>query len=204
MEKEFDYYLIDDSNAGNVPRLVNDDEFDSFGIGVLSQYRKMSPDFVGHITFGPPIPPKPRLSDAMSLRGKCCVFSKKIYEVLSQHEIKGLQLVPAIIRGKNDEKFDNYFIANSYQKMAFFSEEETKYGYISELTGEWQDIEKIVLDKTKLSSVPLEDRLVFVSQEYVSFILYHKSIVDIIMSANPEGVAFTPVEKWYDGIQFDR
>jgi hypothetical protein len=88
--------------------------------------------------------------------------------------------------------------------MAFFDEEKTEYDYIGELTGEWGDIEKIVLDKGKLAEVPLEDRLVFVSKENPAFIFYHKSVVDIIMSANPEGIVFTPVEEWYDGIQFDR
>jgi len=33
--------------------------------------------------------------------------------------------------------------------------------------------------------------------------VYHKSIVDIIMSVEPEGVCFTPVEEWNDGSQFD-
>jgi hypothetical protein len=80
--------------------------------------------------------------------------------------------------------------------MAFFDEEKTEYDYISEMTGAWQDIEKIVLDKEKLAAVPLEDRLVFVAKEDPAFILYHKSVVDIIMAANPEGVVFTPVEEW--------
>ena len=112
MEKEFDYYFIDTNNAGNVPLLQDDEEFDPSGVGFLSQNRMVSPDYVAHITFGPPVPPKPRLSDAMSLRGSCSVFSKKIYDVLSPHEIKRLHLVPTIIRGKNNKKFNNYFIAN--------------------------------------------------------------------------------------------
>ena len=201
---EFDYYLIDSICFGDVPLLQDDEEFDPSGVGFLSQNRMVSPDYVAHITFGPPIPPKPRLSDAMSLRGDCRVFSKKIHDVLNKHEIKGLQLVPTVIRGKRDEEFDNYWITNIYQEMAFFNEEESKYGRISRITGEWKDIEKIVLDREKLATVPLEERLVFVSKENCSFILYHKSVVDIIMSANPEGIVFTPVEEWYDGIQFDR
>jgi hypothetical protein len=44
---------------------------------------------------------------------------------------------------------------------------------------------------------------VYVSKEACKFILYHKSVVDIIMAVNPEGIVFTPVEEWYDGQQFD-
>ncbi len=202
---EFDYYLIGSINFDNTPLLVNDDEVARSGISFLSQLRIVPSEYVAHITFNPTIKiVKPRLVDAMSLRGDCCVFSQEIYDVLSKHEIKGLQLVRTVIRDKNDNEFDNFWIANIYQEMAFFDEENTEYDYISELTGEWEDIEKIVLDKEKLSAVPLEERLVFVSKENCAFIIYHKSVVDIIMSANPEGIVFTPVEEWYEGIQFDR
>ena len=203
MEINFDYYLIRSTYPNNVPLLINDDESDSQGVRLLSRYQPIAADIVARVAFGPPIPPKPRLADAMSLRGTCNVFSKKIYDVLSQHTIKGIQLIPAIIRGKNDEKFDNYWIANIHQKMAFFDEKETVYTKISSFTGTWEGVKKIVLDKIKLLSVPLEDRLVFVAKEKAKFILYHKSVADIIMSVNPEGVCFTPVEKWCEGEQFD-
>jgi hypothetical protein len=88
--------------------------------------------------------------------------------------------------------------------MAFFNENDSVFGRISMVTGEWKGLKKIVFDKEKLATVPLEERLVFVAKENCAFIFYHKSVVDIIMSANPEGIVFTPVEEWYDGIQFDR
>jgi hypothetical protein len=193
---DFDYYLIGCDHFHNVPLLQDDEEFDSVGVAFLALYRAVAPDYVAHVTFGPPIPPKPRLSDAMSLNGSCSVFSKKVYDVLSQHPIKTLQLVPTVIRGKKGETFDNYWIANILLEMASFDEEKTEYGWISETTGAWKDIEKIVLDKEKLATVPLEDRLVFESKENCALILYHKSVVDLIMSANPEGIVFTPVEEF--------
>lgn len=29
------------------------------------------------------------------------------------------------------------------------------------------------------------------------FILYHKTMVDIMMSTNPDGLIFIPIEEWY-------
>ena len=200
VDKDFDYYLIDCECFDDVPLLQDDDEFDAFGVGFLSQYSPVKPDYVAHITFGPPIPPKPRLSDAMSLRGDCSVFSKKIHDVLSKHPIKTLQLVPTVIRGKKGETFDNYWIANILLKMFSFDEEKTEYGRISKVTGAWKNIKKIVLDKEKLAAVPLEDRLVFVSKENPAFIVYHKSVADIILSTNAEGIIFTPVEEYKGSI----
>jgi hypothetical protein len=45
-----------------------------------------------------------------------------------------------------------------------------------------------------LSKIPLEERLVYVAKENPAFIVYHKSIVDIIMSVEPEGIRFERIE----------
>lgn len=202
---EFDYYRIGSESYGDVPLMIEDAEQGPSSADFLYKYTKVSPEHIVYITFNPTISiAKPRLVDAMSFRGDCCVFSKKIYDALSKHDIKGLQLVPTIIRGKNDEEFNDFWMANIYQELALFDEEKSEFGRISKVTGAWKNIKKIVLDKVKLVKVPLEDRLVFVSKENCAFIFYHKSVVDIIMSANPEGIVFTPVEEWYDGVQFDR
>lgn len=45
MNNEFDYYLIDSENYGDVPIMVNDDEYDSFGVGIfhdMKKYRRTS------------------------------------------------------------------------------------------------------------------------------------------------------------------
>ena len=65
-------------------------------------------------------------------------------------------------------------------------------------------IEQLFLSQKVLAKIPLEDRLVFTLKEHISFRIYHKSIVEAIMSVNPEGVTFYPIEEWYDGIQFEK
>ena len=70
--------------------------------------------------------------------------------------------------------------------------------------GSWDNVEKIVLDKKALEKIPLNKRLVFVSKEHSRFELYHKTVVDFIMQVKPEGLFFIPVDKWYEGIQFDQ
>jgi hypothetical protein len=60
----------------------------------------------------------------------------------------------------------------------------------------------MVINQELMSQVPLEERLMYVSKESSAYVFYHKSIVDLIMSVNPTGVVFVPVEKWYNGIAF--
>ncbi|MDR2870589.1 MAG: hypothetical protein LBV04_09070 [Deferribacteraceae bacterium] len=70
--------------------------------------------------------------------------------------------------------------------------------------GEIRSITKLILDKEILSNIPLEKRLIFSLQEDCSKYIYHKSMVDAIMATNPEGIIFTPIEEWHEGIQFRR
>lgn len=60
----------------------------------------------------------------------------------------------------------------------------------------------MVINKEAMAKVPLEDRLMYVSGEDMARVFYHKSIVDAIMSVNPTGVAFIPVEEWDDTIKY--
>ena len=149
--------------------------------------------------FNPPVQPKPKMVDHLSCDHS--VFSKKVFDVLEPLNIKGLQLVPVVITGNKGEKYDNYWVANIYNRMECFDKEKSIYK-IRQLIKVWGPIEKLVLDKENLSKIPLDERLVFIPKETSQFTIYHKSIVDAIMSVNPEGVFFVPVESWSQGGQF--
>ncbi|GHU98991.1 hypothetical protein FACS1894159_02310 [Bacteroidia bacterium] len=60
----------------------------------------------------------------------------------------------------------------------------------------------MVISQELMSQVPLEERLMYVSKESGADVFYHKSIVDLIMSVNPQGIVFVPIEKWYNGIGY--
>ena len=203
MSNNAEYYAVFSESHANVPDLMIDNDYLG-NLCFLSQKRKTLPsEEYARLEFNPPYPPHLRWIDGLKLSGTTQVFSQKIYDVLSKVEIKGLQLVPTIIKTNKGELVKNFWTANIYQRFAFFDEEKSKYGRISKITGEWKNIEKVVLDKEKLASVPLEDRLVFIAEESCIYYFYHKSVVDIIMSANPEGVYFTPVGKLCEDEQFD-
>lgn len=205
MENEFDYYLIGNSfKGGRVPLLEVDDSVDPSGTDFLDFYNKVPADYAAHLCFGPPVPSNPSLDvDGLALGDKCCVFSEKIYNAVYPHHFKGLQFVPAVIRGMKDEKISGFYIANIYRILPSFDQEQSIYKRVNKLTGKWDGIKKIVLDKERLSKIPVEDRLVFVAEEKPAFVLYHKTIVDAIMSTNPEGITVTPVEEWHEGGRFN-
>ncbi|GHV35492.1 hypothetical protein FACS1894178_5150 [Bacteroidia bacterium] len=201
MENEFDYYMVESDGAYQSPALMCDDDVDPEGIEYLYDMEKAAEGTVTHLTFRPPYPKKPQMVDYLFLTGRQ-VFSRKIYDVLKSQEIKGLQWVPAVIRGRKGEKYTDYWVANAYQEYAFLDPDKSdRKGSIS-ADGRWAMINSMVFDNEKVLQVPLDERRVFMVHESAARVLYHKSIVDLIMSVNPIGLQFIPLEKWYNGISY--
>lgn len=144
---------------------------------------------------------KPQMVDYLYFECRA-VFSEKIKKALDRLNISGFQLVPAVIKVKKGEVYKGFYIANIYNIVECFDSENSIYK-LGPLTKRWTNIKKIVLDRNKLSQIPLENRLAFHSKETRMFTFYHKSVVDAIMATNPTNVRFTSVENWYEGIQFN-
>ena len=176
---------------------MKDSSFEPDGCDFINRRRLAVENTIAHLRFGEPGKFKKLDTDhfEINLAG---VFSKKIVDVLSKHmPIKGLQLVPAEIRDNSKKIIDGeYWVANIYQQLESFDEEKSVFDNISSM-GSWTLIEKAVIDKEKLSNIPLEERLVYMAKESRAFQMYHQSIVDIINSVKPKGFVFVPVEEWY-------
>ena len=192
---EFDYYLIEADN-GNYPRLEVDDDLDEGCNSNIFSYDRETPDgSVARVKFGY-VEKGFTMPDYLWCDCRH-IFSKKIYDVLKDTVIKDFKLIPTIIKDKKGEEYTDYWSANIYQKFAFLDEEESEFDGKSS-KGHWRGIEKMVVNQELMSSVPLEERLVYIGKEKSAYVFYHKSIVDLIMSVNPTGVKFISVEDWED------
>ena len=152
------------------------------------------------LCFRPPVPAKPRMVDFHELPSS--VFSRKIYNVLQPMNIYGLQLLPATVRGKKDERYEDYWVTYVYNRIACLDVEHSQYD-IDEDDGDISNILRFFLVKETLAEIPLEKRLVFLLAEWMSSRLYHKSVVADVMPAHPVRIQLYPIQDWYEGIQFD-
>ena len=195
---EFEYYLIDGDNNPSIPLLRAEDGQDSWFITGDEPVEELSEPM--KLCFNSPIPKKPIMTDYHSLPKS--VVSQKIADTLQLLNIYGIQLIPAEIRNNNtNEIYSDYYVIYVYNKIQCLDMKNAEYK-ISESSGKVRAINKLVLDKEILSAIPLEKRLVFLLKEALSSKIYHKSVVDAIMAVNPEGLVFTPIEEWHEGIQF--
>ncbi len=195
---EFDYYLIGDDNTPNVPLLMPDGDQSTMMLHGREPIKTLRKPM--ELCFGLPVPAKPRMVDFHELPSS--VFSRKIYDVLQPMNIYGLQLLPATVKGKRGEVYKEYWVAYVYNRITCLDMEHSKYE-ISKLDGKVKNILQFFLDNEKLAKIPLEKRLVFLLEEAMYMRIYHKSVVDAIMSVKPVGIQFYPIQEWYEGIQFE-
>jgi hypothetical protein len=193
-ENDFDYYLIGRDGNFTSPLLMNDDKKNSGATEFLDRMQEVDGKEPIYLVFNPPIPKKPAMTDYLYLQCRA-VFSKKIYNVLKDTDIKDFQLVSSIITDNKGEEYSDYWIAGIYREFAFLDEAESEF-FNTSSDGHWIGIEKMVINKELMSKVPLKDRLIYVGKESSAYVYWHKSIVDIIMSVEPTGVRFTSVDEW--------
>lgn len=195
MPDDFEYFRIARAFDDAIPLLNTDTDCPNY---LYEQTAIENPEPL-LFQLGDPIPIKPKMGDYLS--EPASVISKKIFDVLAPLNISTIQLLPARIRGKNDEIFSNYWAIHMLTEIkcvdASLSNCEIKRVRLAK-------VKKIVLDKNILSAIPLPERLVFRLQEDSSFQLYHSSIVEKILAANPSGVRFVNIEEWNDSSFFPK
>ena len=128
------------------------------------------------------------------LEGSECFFTAKIADIIKDLNINGIKLIETKWVGKQKDITEKYFCLSIANKIEAMDKEKSVYEYEFRI----YSIEKFVLDIEALKKIPLEDRYIFKLREALSRVLFHKSIVDKIMSVNPTGLQFKPIEGFGD------
>jgi hypothetical protein len=198
-EYDSDYYLLIPSDTGPYPMVdIDESRYSEWrDLGVFSNpFPLLHDGYVYPVTPCDPIPKNPEFVD---YHDQPKMFSLRVIEQVTQLDISGTQWFPATIFHQ-DKRYDDYIIMHTYNRVECLDKDKSNFEQWDEDTF---DIEKIVLNKSKLDSIPLEDRLIFLMAESTMFKLYHKSIVDEIMKHSPKGCKFIKSKDWGIGSAFD-
>jgi hypothetical protein len=145
-----------------------------------------------------------------STSGTQYFFSGKIADIIKTFKIYGLKIEPTIWFGKQKKRTETFFefdydsmaepepsavhdimdmeksVYKETKKVKTFRKEKYEFSVY--------DTEKFVIDEKKVKDIPLEKRLIFrLDQAPIRFV-FHKSVVEAIMAANPTGIKFIPLE----------
>lgn len=140
MSNEFDYYVIESTGEFTSPLLRNDDAANSGGTMFLIRMQRVDTKKPIRLVFNSPIPPIPVMTDYLYLDCRA-VFSKKIYDVLKDVDIKDFQLVSAIITDPKGVEYSDYWIGGIYREFSFLDKDESKYRGVM-TNGQWNMIKK--------------------------------------------------------------
>jgi len=197
---EFEYYLLFPEAVQNSPAIILTG--DTFGRDEAMVEESINNVDLVEFSYWESYPKKPVMVDFHD-NGILGAVSKKVYDVLEQMNISKLQLIPAEIKDpKNKTVYKDYHFLHIYNRVECMDKDESIFEF-DDFANQVEEIEKLVLDKNKLSEIPLNERLVFRLKEEYTFQLFHKSVADAIMAINPEGIRFVKVEDYNVGSAFD-
>lgn len=189
-----EYYVIERAGPNTYPLLGWDQS--------AGMFRKGKPVTVTEpvrLRLAEPVPPAPVMVDHHSLPEP--VVSTRVQEVLAPLRIHGVQLVPADVRVGGDAL--RYWLLHIHNRVACLDRTQSVFK-LSRSGLLLLSLDALVLDEEVIAGIPLEQRLVFVLAESTSVHLFHRTVVDRVMSLTPppEGLRFIPVSDWNDSAGF--
>jgi hypothetical protein len=198
MKNEFEYYLLLAMAIPNSPAVIVGENPTREDLMINHPLNNID---VVEFTLDEPYPTKPVMVDFHD-DGIIDVFSEKVCQILFPLNIKGIQLVPAVISNpKNKDIYDHYYYLHIYNHINCLDTQNSDCTVSR--AGTVRLIRKMVLDITVLAKISLEERLIFRLGELYTHQLFHKSIVDKIMESKPSGIRFVKVEDYHLGSAFD-
>ena len=120
------------------------------------------------------------------------VVSPKLYNILNNMNIEGIQLIPVILFEHSFVKYVDFWYVHIYNILPVLSFENSRYQEINGLILH-NNLLQIKFNTKKMKAIPLENRLIFRFPLDRSYFMFHVSVVDKIMSVNPIGFQFIKI-----------
>ena len=145
--------------------------------------------------YGDPIPDKPELGDLHGC-GYKLIISNRLKEQLETMNLKKVQFIPATIQNQAEEIVDGYYIIHVHHFIQAMDKNNSDWKKDRKNPDRAVRINKIVLDNNYLEEIPLEDRLVFALKEHPLTTVYHRSVVEKMLTLQPTGVGVYCLADW--------
>ncbi|GLR73177.1 hypothetical protein [Aliivibrio sifiae] len=120
-------------------------------------------------------------------------ISLNIYNSINIKNIYGGNWIPILLKDKGEHEFMMLQLANELNVI-----DHEKSEFKRKKRGSISGMKKLILDPDKIESIPLYKRLIFKDESWGFHTFYHKKIVEKIMSMNPTGIEFIPVNNFND------
>lgn len=138
------------------------------------------------------------ITGPLMMGGPRYLIQKPIYKAIGKYEHDGVQFLPVILHKK--EKKLNHYLVNFYKEMPWIDLEKSVY---EDLDLTLHGVEKLVLNREVVESVPKENRMIFSPEECPDLFICHRDVVESIFAFyrdfyddNPDGIKFTKLSEF--------
>lgn len=118
-------------------------------------------------------------------------ISKTFFDKIQLKSLYGTNWIPIKLIDKGEHDFMMLQLAH---ELDVICPEKSDFKRLRR--GNITGMRKVTIDPDKLSSIPLQKRLVFRDQAWGFHTFFHKSIVNEISSKAPRGIKFVPIENF--------
>jgi len=120
------------------------------------------------------------------------VVSPKLYNILNNMNIEGIQFIPVVLLDNSFVKYYDFWYVHIYNIQPVLSVKRSRYQEINGIILT-NNLLQIKFNTRKMKSIALENRLIFRFPLDRSYFMFHISVVEKIMSVNPIGFHFIKI-----------
>jgi hypothetical protein len=125
----------------------------------------------------------------LSLAQSSFVVSPKLYSILNNIKIEGIQYIPVTLLEDNQPKYTDFIYAHTYNYLSVLSVKKSRFQEHNGIEIS-NNLLEIKFNNKILSKIPLVNRLIFRFPLMRTYFIFHQSIVEKILPINPIGVQF--------------
>jgi len=129
---------------------------------------------------------------ALSISRSSFVVSPKLYAILRDMDIYGIQFIPVTLLEDNIVKYTDFIYVHTYNFLPVLSLKDSRYQTYHGMVNR-NNLLRIRFNNKKLGKTILGNRLIFRLPLERSYFIFHVSVVNKIMSASPIGFRFIKI-----------
>jgi hypothetical protein len=130
-----------------------------------------------------------------SLSHSSFVVSPKWYDILLPLNIPGIQFIPVCLFENNIAKYTDFWYVHTYNFLPVLSVKKSRHQVIDNVTNQ-NNLLEIKFNARQMNKIDLENRLIFRFPNLRNYFLFHNSVADKLISANPIGVQFIKISDY--------
>jgi len=130
----------------------------------------------------------------LSLSGSSFVVSSKLYGILYDMHIEGIQLIPAVLLEDNNIKYIDFVYVHTFNFLPVLSFTKSRF-QMSKGKRIRNNILEIGFLTSRMNKINLDNRLIFRFPINRNYFIFHFSVVDKLLAVNPVGLQFVKISE---------